>query len=144
MILPFTMKWGHARSLMNCSPLCTPCFRLTINVLSNSWKSVCTWNFFCPTFCQDSSVFGMTCMKYVQKHFCKEHLCALVSRLVCARTCAELRGNVAYNECFLLNQAMCEACFANSFLATAEQCLTGPVLSWLKVGMNDKVPFILL
>src|SRR6218665_1410974 len=46
-------------------------------------------------------VFGMTCMKYVQKHFWKEHLCvlqvflcALVSRLLCACTRAQLTGNI--------------------------------------------------
>src|SRR6218665_279938 len=46
----------------------------------------------------------MTCMKYVQKHFWREHLCALhvflcaltalVPRPVCAQTCAQLRGNI--------------------------------------------------
>ena len=58
-------------------------------------------NFFCATFYQDSSVFGTTCMKYVQKHFWKEHLyalkvflCALISWLVCARTRAQLTGNI--------------------------------------------------
>jgi len=50
---------------------------------------------------QDSSVLGMACMKHVQKHFWKEHLCApqvflcaLVSRLVYARIRAQLRGNI--------------------------------------------------
>jgi len=40
-------------------------------------------------------------MKYVQKHFWREHLCALqvflcapVSQLVCAHTCAQLRRNI--------------------------------------------------
>jgi len=40
-------------------------------------------------------------MKYVQKHFLKEHLCALqvfscalISRLVCAHIHAQLRGNI--------------------------------------------------
>jgi len=43
------------------------------------------------TFYQKSFVFGTPCMKYVQKHFWKEHLCALqvflcvhISWLVCA------------------------------------------------------------
>ena len=52
------------------------------------------------TFYQDPSVFGTTCMKYVPKHFWKEHLCALqvflcvlVSQLVCARA-HSLRGTL--------------------------------------------------
>src|SRR6218665_296399 len=63
------------------------------NVPSIFSKSVCTYNFFCAIFHQDSSVFGTTCMEYVQKHFWKEHLCALqvflcvlVSRLVRAHS----------------------------------------------------------
>src|SRR6218665_261853 len=70
-------------------------------VLSNFSKSVCAYNFSCATFYKDSSEFGMTCMKYVQKPFCKKHLyalqvflCALVSRPVCARTRAQPRGNI--------------------------------------------------
>src|SRR6218665_286357 len=72
------------------------------NVPSVFSKSVCTYNFFCATFHQDSSVFGTTCMKHVQRHFLKEnlcalqvYLCALVLRLVCAR--AQLRGNIDLN-----------------------------------------------
>src|SRR6218665_669673 len=64
-------------------------------------KYVSAQNFFCPTFYQDASVFGTTCMKYVQKHFWREHLCALqvflcapVSQLVCTHTCAQLRRNI--------------------------------------------------
>jgi len=41
-------------------------------------------------------------MKHVQKHFLKENscalqvfLCVLTSRPVCARTCAQLRGNIS-------------------------------------------------
>src|SRR6218665_1954324 len=48
-----------------------------INVPSNFSKSVCAENFFCATFFQDSSVYGTTCMKYVQNHFGKEHLYVL-------------------------------------------------------------------
>ena len=39
-----------------------------VNVPSNFTKSVCTHNFLCATFYQDSSVFGTTSMKNVQKH----------------------------------------------------------------------------
>lgn len=57
------------------------------------------------TFCQDSSsVFGTACIKYVQKHFQRQNLCALqvflgalLSRLVCAHTRAHLRGNIDSN-----------------------------------------------
>ena len=52
-------------------------------------------------------MFGPTCRKYVQVHFWKEHLCtlqvflcalsALVSRLLCERTLARLRGNIGSN-----------------------------------------------
>jgi len=51
-----------------------------------------------------SSVIGMTFMKFVQKHVWKEHLCALqvflcalISGLVCTRTCVQLRGNIGSN-----------------------------------------------
>jgi len=45
-------------------------------------------------------------MKYVQKHFSKENLCALrlqvflcalISQPVCAHTCAQLRGNIDHS-----------------------------------------------
>jgi len=46
-------------------------------------------------------MFKKTYMKYVKKIFFKESLralqvflCALISRPVCVRTCAQLRGNV--------------------------------------------------
>jgi len=46
----------------------------------------------------------MTCIKYVQKHFSQKifcalqvSLCALISRPVCARTRAQLRGNIDCN-----------------------------------------------
>jgi len=66
---------------------------------------MCAKKFFYATVYQDSSVFGATCMKYVQTHFWKEHnsehlcalqvfLCALVSWLVCVRTSPQLRGNI--------------------------------------------------
>jgi len=55
---------------------------------------VCTWNDFIHI--DDTST---TCMKYVQKHFSKDHLCALqvflcalVSRLVCTPTNAQFRA----------------------------------------------------
>jgi len=79
------------------------CFQdieLEANVSSNFLKSVCTENFFCATFYQNSSEFAMTCMIYVHRHFLKENwcalqffLCALVSQLVCVRT--QPRGNIA-------------------------------------------------
>src|SRR6218665_3416056 len=57
----------------------------------------------CATVYQNSSVFITMHIKYVQKHFSKEHLCALkvslcafVSRPLCARTCAQLRGNIGH------------------------------------------------
>src|SRR6218665_3299652 len=68
------------------------------NVLSNFFK-VCV----CIKFllCNILPEFGMTCMKYVQNTVWREHLCALqvflcalVSRPVCARTCAQFRGNI--------------------------------------------------
>src|SRR6218665_3536026 len=76
------------------------------NVPSNFLKPVCASNFCCATFYQDSSVFGTACMKYVQKHFLEEHLCALqvslcalVSRLVCVRAHAHsLEGTLLYTE----------------------------------------------
>ena len=50
------------------------------------------------------SVCGLKCKKYVQKHFWKKHLCALqvflcalVSRPVCIRIDAQLRGNIGRN-----------------------------------------------
>ena len=56
------------------------------NVPYNFSKSVCTYNFHCATFYQDSSVIGTTCMKYAQKHFWKEHnFMSALSFLVCAR-----------------------------------------------------------
>jgi len=71
------------------------------NVPSNFLKSVCAQHFFCAALYLNSSEFGMTCMKYVQKHIWKEllcvlqvFLCSLVSQSVCARTRAQLRGNI--------------------------------------------------
>ena len=57
------------------------------NVHSNLLKSVCAQNFLCATFYQDSSIFRMTWVKYVPKHFFMENLralqvsfCALITR----------------------------------------------------------------
>src|SRR6218665_465610 len=76
------------------------------NVPCNFLKCVCTQNFLCATFYQHSSIFRSPCMKYVQTHFLKENLCALqvflcafISQHVCARTCAQLRGNIAATDC---------------------------------------------
>src|SRR6218665_1048919 len=41
------------------------------NVPSNFLKSVCTKNFFCATFYQDSSVYGKMCIKDVHEIMCK-------------------------------------------------------------------------
>ena len=77
---------------------------LTGNVPSNFLKSVCAQNFPCATFYQHLYIFRITFMKYAQKHFLKENLCALhiflcahVSRPVCARTRAQLRRNIGGN-----------------------------------------------
>src|SRR6218665_3931464 len=79
------------------------CTVYTTNVPSNFLKSVCAKNFLCETLCQHSSEFRTTYMKYVQKHFGKEHLWSLqvflrvlIWRPVCVRTCAQLRGNIVY------------------------------------------------
>jgi len=52
-------------------------------------------------------------MEYVQKYFCKEDLCALqvflcalVSWLVCARTCAQPREDIAHEPLFKLCHMM--------------------------------------
>jgi len=55
------------------------------NVPSNFLKSVCA------TFYQDSSVFGTTCMKYVQKDVWKEHFMCAPSYFVCAPLMASTR-----------------------------------------------------
>ena len=66
------------------------------NVNSNFLKSVHKISY------SNLSEFGMTCMKMCQKVFVGNLLCALqvfllalVSRPVCARTCAQLRKNIA-------------------------------------------------
>ena len=71
------------------------------NIPSNFLKSVCAQNFLCATFYQHSSIFRTPCRKYAQTHCLKENLCvlqvflyALISRPVCARTLAQLRGNI--------------------------------------------------
>ena len=57
----------------------------------NFLKSVCTQNFLCATLYQHSSIFRMTCMKYMQKHFLKKicvrskFSCVRSSRDMCAR-----------------------------------------------------------
>src|SRR6218665_1621861 len=66
--------------------------------------SLCAQNFLCATFYQHLSIFITPCMKYVQTHFLKKDLCALqvflcalISRPVYTRTCAQLRGNIDYH-----------------------------------------------
>src|SRR6218665_1408464 len=84
------------------------------NVSSNFLKSLCAQNFFCATFYLNSSKFGMTCMKYVEKHFWRKNLCVLqvflctlVSRPVCDHTCAHLRGNIERGTLLSLSCAIC-------------------------------------
>src|SRR6218665_962807 len=98
---PYRQKRDHIRqhkcllAQINCSGRKLVSLRILINVPSNFSKSVCVNNFFCAIFYQDSSVFAMACMKYVQKHFWKEHLCALqvfFCALVSWLVCAELAG----------------------------------------------------
>src|SRR6218665_1323365 len=48
-------------------------------------KSVCTQNFLCATFYLNSSEFGMSCKKYVQKAFLEGTFMCTPSFLVCAR-----------------------------------------------------------
>jgi len=57
-------------------------------------------------------------MKYVQKHFWKEHLCALqvflcalFSSPLCARVQAQLRGNIARNQDYCLMISSLDANF---------------------------------
>ena len=73
------------------------------NVPSIFLKSLCTQNFQCATFYQQSSIFRMTCMKYVETHFSKENLCALqvfLCGFISRPVCALLTGNIAgYTHC---------------------------------------------
>jgi len=46
---------------------------VAINVPSDFFKVCASINFPCATCYQDSSVFDTMCIKYVLKHFFKEH-----------------------------------------------------------------------
>ena len=63
-----SFEMGHTSTYM---------YRSTSTFPQSFLKTVCAYNFFCATFYLNSPEFGMTGMKYVQKAFWREHLCAL-------------------------------------------------------------------
>src|SRR6218665_3705871 len=81
---------------------------LMTNVPSNFLKSVYVWykiSIFCAKLNLKSAEFEMMCMKYVQKHFWREHLCALKVFLCALVSRTQLRGNIDGDVCSSSNTA---------------------------------------
>jgi len=90
-------------------------------------------------------------MKHVQTHFLKENLCAfqvflcpLISRPACARTCAQLRGNVDPRCNFSLSEPVAFDVSKNKLESEVGVDYTKSSVTSLEVGNDDHEEFELV